>query len=134
MNYEEMIKLAKILAAYKKAGLNIISEDSKEEDLHTDIYNLVDSYLNGSDEEYWKIIDSLEDKKEIIAEALRDIVSDLDSEYDCDDKEEPIDLLLAGEELELDDDELNEVIEELNNRFDSYAIFINDGKVSVKVK
>ena len=144
MNYEEMKQLAalaKIFLTYvDKSDNEEISESVENKDcLYADMCDLIGSYLNDSDEDYLETVEALKYKKEIIAEALRDIANDLAPECSCDecvieDGPAPIDLLLAGEELELDDDELDEVIEELNDRFDSYIISSKDGKVSVKVK
>ena len=100
---------------------------------------LISTYMTGTGECYKECLNNCEACASELAKVLRDIADDLDPQCcygDCDTDKEgaAIDLLLEGKELELTDEEIDEVIDELEDRFDSYMITVNDGKVTVKVK
>lgn len=158
MNYEEMKKKVALvkemeklygreLSDYERQILLKEGKDALNESLcidqealyiKHDLQSILTLYMTGARDEYEAFLEAVSKKKEGYAKVLRDIADDLDPQCydDCDiDKEDAvIDLLLAGEELELTDEEIDEVIDELEDRFDSYMLAVNDGKVTVKVK
>ena len=156
MNYEEMKEAIKLVDGTERCLGRLLTDEEKDIiinkglaafyksiDLDFTIFHglkeLISTYMTGTDECYKKCLNNCEDCASELAKVLRDIADDLDPQCcygDCDTDKEgaAIDLLLEGKELELTDEEIDEVIDELEDRFDSYMITVNDGKVTVKVK
>lgn len=155
MNYEEMKAAVKLIEKVECYLGRYLTDEEKSilvnkgvgelyKSLNLDftifygLKELISAYMTDSEESYKICLNNCEGCASELAEVLRDIADDLDPQCydDCDvDKEDAvIDLLLAGEELELTDEEIDEVIDELEDRFDSYMLAVNDGKVTVKVK